>query len=79
MSGTVKENGAVLGHMPFSAEDFAYFDWAIGRFRSGAWKTPDIYAFEYGGIGPAFEHRSDAGVIAEQVPVLVAKVRSLNK
>lgn len=79
MTGTEKVGGAILGHMPMSEEDWSYFDWVIERMGSGDWKTPDIYAFEYGGIGPAFESRSDSAVMAEQVPILLRKVRSLSK
>ena len=78
MTGVRRENGELEGHRPFGAEDWEYFDWAIERFRSGDWKTPGIYAFEYGGIGPVFRENTDIQVLAEQVPRLLAAVRSLN-
>lgn len=78
MTGTRREHGKLEGHRPFTSDDWKYFDWAIERFRSGAWKTPDTYAFEYGGIGPGFLEHTDSAVLAEQVPILLEKVRSLN-
>lgn len=78
MTGCRRIGNAILGHLPMNTEDWEFFDWAIERFRSGAWKTPDIYAFEYGGIGPIFRDNSDIKVLGEQVPMLLAKVRSLN-
>lgn len=79
MSGTLMQEGSIHGHNPMTANDWLIFDWAIERMRAGAWKTPEIYAFEYGGIGENFKHRSDPVVLAEQVPMLFAKVHSLNK
>lgn len=78
MTGTRREHGKLEGHRPMNDEDWQYFDWAIERFRSGAWNTPDIYAFEYGGIGPNFVEHTDSAVLAAQVPLLLEKVRSLN-
>jgi hypothetical protein len=37
---------------------------------AGAWPAPSIVAFEYGGVGPVFEWRSDVDVLAEQLPRL---------
>ncbi len=37
------------------------------------------FRLEYGGIGPNFKENTDINVLAEQVPILLAKVRSLNK
>lgn len=79
MTGMRYENGLHVGHRPMSREDWEYFDWAIERFRSGDWRTPDIYAFEYGGIGPNFKENTDSNVLAEQVPILYEKIRLLNK
>ncbi len=79
MTGVRRENGALEGHRPMAKEDWEYFDWAIENFRSGAWKTPGTYAFEYGGIGPNFKENSNIDVLAEQVPILFKKVHSLSK
>ena len=39
---------------------------------------PWLVAFEYGGIGPNFEWRSESAVIAEQVPRMAALVHTVN-
>ncbi len=79
MTGVRREEGLLQGHRPMTEEDWEYFDWAIEKFRSDEWQTPDIYAFEYGGIGPVFRDNSDSAVLAEQVPIFFDKVHSLNK
>lgn len=56
--------------MPMNADDWALYEWACGRIRGGQWSTPWAVAFEYGGIGPIFDWRSDPVVIAEQAPRL---------
>jgi len=53
-----------------TADDVATFRAALGRVRAGAWPAPETVAFEYGGVGPVFEWRTDRGVLAEQVPLL---------
>ena len=78
-SGVQRIDGELEDHMGMSDECWGYFDWAIERMRSGAWATPGICAFEYGGIGPVFRDRSDIKILAEQVPRLFAAVHSLDK
>ena len=60
--------------MPMGAEDWALAEWAIGCISGGAWGRPWAVAFEYGGVGPIFERRSEADVIAEQLPRLAGLV-----
>jgi uncharacterized protein (UPF0276 family) len=60
--------------MPMTAEDWAVAEWVLPKIRSGAWPDPWIVAFEYGGVGPKFEWRTDAQVLAAQVPRLHALV-----
>lgn len=79
MSGVRRMNGYLEDHMGMSEECWEYFDWAIEELRSGRWSTPDIYAFEYGGIGPIFKDRCDPAVLAMEVPRLFQAVHSLNK
>lgn len=68
MTGTCDHEGWLESHLPMQNDDWALFDWALGNIASGTWGHPEIFAFEYGGTGPAFAWRSDAKVIAEQVP-----------
>jgi uncharacterized protein len=56
--------------MPMTEDDWALITWAIQRIKGGDWPDPWAVAFEYGGIGPKFEWRSDASVLEKQVPIL---------
>lgn len=60
----------VRDSMAMGDEDWAVAEWAIQEIKAGYWAKPWVLAFEYGGIGPAFEWRSEADVIAEQLPHL---------
>lgn len=64
-------------HMPLLEADWARLDWLLARIRSGQARHPEMMAFEYGGIGPYFEWRSEPAVIAAQVPRLYALAHSL--
>jgi uncharacterized protein len=55
-------------------EDWDFLDWALGRIRAGAWRTPEIVAFEYGGVGPTFEAMTVREELAAQVPRLYGMV-----
>lgn len=78
-SGVRRIDGELDDHKGMSDECWQYFDWVMGKMRSGEWGTPGICAFEYGGIGPVFRDNSDINVLAEQVPRLFTAVHSLNK
>ncbi len=60
--------------MPMGAEDWALAEWAMGRIGEGAWGRPWAVAYEYGGVGPIFASRSEAAVIAEQLPRLAGLI-----
>lgn len=78
MTGTIFDGGLNEAHHPMTDADWPYFDRAIEDIRGGAWSHPAVFAFEYGGIGDNFRHRSDIDVLREQVPVFLRKIRSLN-
>ncbi len=59
-----------IDHLPMTDDDWAFFAWALGRVRTGAWRAPEVVAFEYGGIGALFEPLTIPEVLAEQVPRL---------
>jgi uncharacterized protein (UPF0276 family) len=73
--------GAVRGeHMPLAEHDWELLAWCLDEIRRGGhWARPWVLAFEYGGIGPRAEGRSDAAVLAEQLPRFQAMVRSLDR
>jgi uncharacterized protein (UPF0276 family) len=58
-------------HMPMVGDDWPAFAWALERIAAGAWARPWVVSFEYGGVGGPFVGRSEAAVIAEQVPRLM--------
>lgn len=64
--------GQLRDHMALTGEDWPFVEWVLERVRGGEWAQPAVMAFEYGGIGPHFDWRSDPAVIAAQVPRLYA-------
>ena len=71
------ELGIRQDHFAMTDADWDVVEWAIGRIRSGAWRHPATMAFEYGGVGELFAHRSDAAVIEAQAPRLYALAKSV--
>jgi len=69
-------NGLRLDHYALTDEDWAMAEWVVGQIRQGRWRQPDTMAFEYGGVGPLFAHRSESAVIAEQAPRLYRLAQS---
>ena len=76
VTGLAKKDGWLRDHMPMTGDDWAMFGWAMERVRNGHWPPPHIVAFEYGGVGPLFEWRTDPNVLAEQVPYLYGMVHA---
>jgi len=70
VTGLQTVDGRLRDHMPFTPADWEITRWAFDRIAAGDWATPDIVAFEYGGVGGKFEWRTDRAAIAEQVPIL---------
>ncbi|MBN1966743.1 MAG: DUF692 family protein [Anaerolineae bacterium] len=72
VTGIHHQDGVPCDHLGLTEGDWAWFGWVLERVKAGAWgeAAPWIVAFEYGGIGPLFEWRSESGVIAAQVPRL---------
>jgi len=66
--------GRWIDHLPMTDDDWIFFDWALGRIREGAWREPEIIAFEYGGVGPEFGALTVPEILAEQVPRLYEMV-----
>jgi len=62
--------GVRRGRDALTDEDWAMAEWVVGQSGQGRWRQPDTMAFEYGGVGPLFAHRSKLEVIAEQAPRL---------
>ncbi len=78
LSGTrLCEDGLWLDHRPMSGDDWRLAEWALGRIARGEWPAPQIIAFEYGGVGPGYEARTDEQVLRTQVPQLAGRLREL--
>lgn len=69
--------GRATDHLPFTEADWPFVDAVLARIRAGEWAQPWVMAFEYGGTGPLFEWRSEASVIAAQVPRLYELAHSV--
>jgi uncharacterized protein (UPF0276 family) len=64
-------------HLEASPADWQALETVLGNLQRKEWSQPWMLAFEYGGIGEAFEWRSDPQVIAEQAPRLYSLCHSL--
>ncbi|MCU0514616.1 MAG: DUF692 family protein [Anaerolineae bacterium] len=64
--------GIRTDHLELLEPDWQRLDYVLAQIRAGAWGTPTVLAFEYGGIGEPFAWRSRREVIAAQVPRLYA-------
>jgi uncharacterized protein len=67
--------GAWTDHYPLREEDWTATGWVFDRIAAGEWPCPQMVTFEYGGVGPKFEARTDADVIARQTPILYEMVQ----
>ena len=65
-SGVQTIDGLLQDHYAAEEEDWRLLHWALNQIRAHKWSTPWLLAFEYGGVGKKFAHRSDSGVILEQ-------------
>ncbi|MBN2470305.1 MAG: DUF692 family protein [Anaerolineae bacterium] len=75
ITGIQQREGRLQDHLALSDEDWAICGWALDNIALGEWPAPWLVAFEYGGVGPLFEWRSETGVIAAQAPRLAGMVR----
>lgn len=67
----------LVDHFPMTANDWVLAEWALERIHAGDWPQPALVALEYGGTGPAFAWRSEAGVLATDLPRLHSLVHGL--
>lgn len=65
------QNGRLRDSMPMTEDDWDIACWVLNHIANGDWPEPWAVAFEYGGVGPKFEWRSEKDVLAKQVPRLV--------
>jgi uncharacterized protein len=67
ITGLEMNDGVWLDHYPMTSEDWPSAEWAIRNIRTGRWAEPWVATFEYGGVGPGYEERTDAAIIEEQM------------
>ena len=78
ITGVHTINGRLQDHLPILPQDWLVFDWVCEKIQQGEWPSPWLVAYEYGGVGELFEWRSDAAVIAEQMPLLFEKIKRID-
>ena len=69
--------GQTLDHFPMLPADWRELAWAMENIRSGAWQTPWVIAFEYGGVGGFFQAITDREVLREQVPHMAGLIHKI--
>ncbi len=72
ITGLRRYHGFIEDHFEMQPEDWPSAEWAAEQIRVGAWREPEIVAFEYGGVGEWFSWRTETWVLEEQVPRLYA-------
>ena len=70
ITGVRRYHGYLEDHFEMQPEDWPSAEWAAGQIRHGAWREPEIVAFEYGGVGEWFSWRTETWALEEQVPRL---------
>jgi uncharacterized protein (UPF0276 family) len=69
-------DGKLTDHLAAQEWDWQALEWAVSCIRTNRWPEPWMLAFEYGGVGEKFAWRSEAGVIAAQVPEIRSAIAS---
>lgn len=69
------QNGRLRDSMPMTNSDWELASWSLRKIKDHEWHTPWVVSLEYGGVGPAFEWRSDEKVLYEQLPELYQMVK----
>jgi uncharacterized protein (UPF0276 family) len=70
ITGLRRYHGFLEDHFEMQPEDWPSTEWAADQIRLGAWREPEIVAFEYGGVGEWFSWRTETWALEEQVPRL---------
>ncbi|MFQ3566102.1 MAG: DUF692 family multinuclear iron-containing protein [Aggregatilineales bacterium] len=78
VTGLAMIDDFLTDHLAMREEDWQIFDWVIELMQAGTAAAPWLLAFEYGGVGPKFEWRTDPEAIAADAPRFYAAVQSVN-
>jgi len=76
ITGIKIHSGVLTDHFELGDGDWSTLKWALDEIRAKKWRTPEIVAFEYGGIGQTFAWRTNNQVLKTQVPILSEMVKS---
>lgn len=73
--GVGEVNGVWMDHFPMTPPDWDCLDWSLGKITQGEWRTPEIAALEYGGLGEVFRWRTKAEVLRTEVPAIWRRLK----
>ena len=76
ITGIKTHSGVLTDHFELGQEDWTTLTWALEQIRKGTWRSPEIVAFEYGGIGSTFVWRTNPDVLRNQVPIIHDMLRN---
>ncbi|WP_162800359.1 DUF692 family multinuclear iron-containing protein [Oceanobacillus zhaokaii] len=76
VTGIQRVDNKLYEHMPLSDANWQLVEWALDNIKQGTWPEPWVVSYEYGGVGPKLEWRSESKVMAEQVPRLFELVKN---
>jgi hypothetical protein len=60
--------GRLMDHLPMTPADWEFFEWVAGCLRDRLWPSPELVAFEYGGLGSWWEALTEDTVLLAQIP-----------
>lgn len=78
ITGIVEIDGQPTDHLHMSDPDWAMLAHVLGLMAAGRARHPWIAAFEYGGVTPKFEWRSDPARMRIDVPRMTALVKAVS-
>lgn len=76
ITGVKMYSGVLTDHFGLQDEDWDILAWALGEIQTNKWRTPEIVAFEYGGVGSTFVWRTDFNVLKTQIPKLYEMIHA---
>ena len=62
-----RDDNSWIDHYPMREEDWELCEWVLENIRAGRWPQPETVTLEYGGIGPAYEFRTEPELIVRDV------------
>ncbi|RDW20435.1 DUF692 family multinuclear iron-containing protein [Oceanobacillus chungangensis] len=75
VTGIQRVDNKLYEHMPLSDANWQLVEWAMENIKQEIWPEPWVVSYEYGGVGPKLEWRSESKVMEEQVPRLYALMK----